>query len=464
MKRVQDIHGRNVLMLKLLLGFYFISLLVNLVVDKRIYVLNPPIGLLLGVLLLFLVISKRIPEITMYLMIVSLYVFMLAITLSSPFLVNFIFLGLFPLVTLLYLDYRAVILSGAMYLITAMYMFNTLHKVIFPGVDSDDLVYIVVFGLFTTAFSLFFTRFTKNLWRMAEQSEHRLSSILENVEIATWTYHFSEGRMKLSEGIASISGLPAEALEGDYHSLLAIVLPEDRPLIVHAQKEMVLDRRSIKTECRVIRNDGEYRWAQIRGTPYFNKLGHLERLEGVIIDITERKRLEEQVEYLAYHDELTSLPNRALFNMRFEEYIDEGSTQLTIMFIDLDNFKEVNDAFGHSAGDLLLQETAARLSGQIRDTDMVCRLGGDEFLLLLCNSDVQHATKVAERIIASLSKPFYYQGYPLIATPSIGICVYQGGPCELDSLIREADEAMYEAKREGRNQYFIHPASIGITY
>ncbi|MEF2966830.1 sensor domain-containing diguanylate cyclase [Paenibacillus sp. M1] len=464
MNRMQDIHRRNVLMLKLLGCFFLVALAVNLIVDKSIYVLYPPVGLALGIGLLLLVGSRRVPELSMLLMIASLYVFLLTLSIHYPYLVNFLFLGLIPLFTLLYLDLRAVVFSGVLYLGTALYLFNSLHQEMFPGVENSDMVYLIVFGVFTTVFSLFFTRFTKGLWLKAEQSEIQLSSILENVEIATWSYDLSSGRIQLSEGIVHICGMPARAFGGDYRVLAELVVPEDRHRIIQAQKEMVLDKRSVTTECQFISRDGEYRWAQVRGTPFFNELGHLERLEGVIIDITERKRLEQQVEHLAYHDELTGLPNRALFNMRFDQYIHEGTACLTIMFIDLDNFKEVNDAFGHSAGDLLLKEIAGRLSRHIRDTDMVCRLGGDEFLLLLSHSDVTHASKVAERIISSLSEPFYYQGYPLIATPSIGVCVHNGGPCDLDELIREADEAMYEAKREGRNQYFVHPASVGVMY
>ncbi|MDN4066267.1 sensor domain-containing diguanylate cyclase [Paenibacillus vini] len=463
MNRMQEIHRRNVLMLKLLWGFYLISLAVNLIVDQSIYVLYPPVGLTLGVVLLLLVASRRVPELAMFLMIASLYVFLLTLTLKYPYLVNFIFLGLIPLFTLLYLDIRAVLLSGILYLSTSTYMFIMLHKEMFSGVDRSDIAYVIIFGVFTTVFSLFFTKFTRSLWLKAEQSGNQLSNILENAEIATWSYHLSRSVMQLSEGIIHITGMPAESFEGDYRLLTDIVLPEDKARIMQAQKEMVLDKRSITIECRIVRIDGEYRWVQIRGNPYFNGMGHLERLAGVIIDITERKRLEEQVEHLAYHDELTGLPNRAMFNMRFEQYINEGTSHLTIMFIDLDNFKDVNDAFGHSAGDMLLKGIAGRLAGHIRDTDMVCRLGGDEFLLLLTHSDSTHASKVAERIISSLSNPFHYQGYPLIATPSIGICVYEGGPCDLDQLIREADEAMYEAKREGRNRYFIHSALSSMS-
>lgn len=259
----------------------------------------------------------------------------------------------------------------------------------------------------------------------------------------------------ISEGISQITGYPAEHFRSSYLALTGIVISEDQYLIIQAQKELLIHKRSITIECRIQRADGYYRWVQARGTPYYNDVGHLVRLDGVIIDITERKQLEDRVAYLAYHDELTTLPKRTLFNMQFERYIEEGISKLTIMFIDLDNFKEVNDAYGHSAGDMLLKEIAGRLSAVIRESDMVCRLGGDEFLLMLVGSDAQDASGVAERIIQSLSRPFYYMGSSLLATPSIGICAYEGGPCDLDSMIRRADGAMYEAKREGRNQYSV---------
>ncbi|MCA1293372.1 sensor domain-containing diguanylate cyclase [Paenibacillus sp. alder61] len=463
MNRLQEIHRRNVLMLKLLWSFYGIALAVNLIMDKSIDVIYPPVGLLVGLIMLLLVNSRRVPEIVMLLMIVSLYVFFVSHAIIYPYSINYIFLGLVPLFALLYLDFRAVLLSGGLYLASAAYLFIRFRDNMFPEAAASDVIYIVIFGAFTTVFSFLFTRYTKSLWLKAEKNGIQLSNILENVKIATWSFDLSVGVMTLSDGIVHITGWPPEAFKGDYHLLTGLVLPADKPRIMQAQKEMVLDKRSVNLECRIYDKDGEYRWTQIRGTPLFNELGHLERLEGVIIDITERKRLEEQVEYLAYHDELTGLPNRALFQMKFDQYVHDGMTPLTIMFIDLDNFKEVNDAFGHTAGDLLLKETAGRLCSHIRDSDTVCRLGGDEFLVLLSASDQRHASKVAERIIGSLSEPYYYQGYPLVTTPSIGICVYDGGPGDLDRLIREADEAMYEAKREGRNQYYVHPSSLEAT-
>lgn len=455
MSKMQETQRRNILMIKLVWGFYIIAAAVNLIVEQKVYVLNPPVSLLLGAILTFLIIRRIAPEAMMLVLITSQYAFLLLLTLKHPFVVNMIFLGLVPMITLLYMNLKATLLSGILYTATSSYLFLMKHNELFPGTEKTDIVYFIIYGLFACVFSILFTRFLQSIWSGAQQNARQLDHVLNSVDIATWTFDLKEGSVFISEGITQITGYPTEHFQTSYLALTGIVIPEDQYLIAQAERELLINKRSVTIECRIQRVDGYYRWIQVRITPLYYDNGHLERLDGVIIDITERKQLEERVAYLAYHDELTSLPKRALFNMQFERYIEEGISKLTVLFIDLDNFKEVNDAYGHRAGDMLLKEIAGRLSVLIRDSDMVCRLGGDEFLLLLAGSDAQDASRVAERIIESLSRPFYYMGRALIATPSIGICAYEGGQRDLDSMIRRADEAMYEAKREGRNQYFI---------
>ncbi|WP_301626806.1 sensor domain-containing diguanylate cyclase [Paenibacillus apis] len=455
MSKLHEIQHRNMLMIKLVWSFYIIAVAVNLIVDKNAYVLNPPVGLLLGVVLTFLIMRRIAPEATMLLLITALYTFFLFLTIKHPFVVNMIFLGMLPMITLLYMNLKATLLSAILYMVTSSYLFLMKHDDLFPGTEKTDVVYFIIYGLFACTFAVLFTKLMQSIWRGAQQNARQLGHVLDSVDIATWTLDLKEDSVLISEGISQITGYPVEHFRTSYLALTGIVIPEDQYLIAQAQKELLINQRSVTIECRIQRVDGYYRWVQVRGTPHHNDYGHLERLDGVIIDITERKQLEDRVAYLAYHDELTTLPKRTLFNMQFERCIEEGITKLTVLFIDLDNFKEINDAYGHSAGDMLLKEIAGRLTVVIRDSDMVCRLGGDEFLLLLVGSDARDASRVAERIIESLSRPFYYMGRSLIATPSIGICAYEGGPCDLDSMIRRADEAMYEAKREGRNQYSI---------
>ncbi len=172
---------------------------------------------------------------------------------------------------------------------------------------------------------------------------------------------------------------------------------------------------------------------------------------GVLHDITERKRLEERLEYQALHDPITSLPNRRLFMDRLKQALAKrGESPVAVLFLDLDDFKSVNDRFGHEAGDSLLVEVAGRVRASLRPEDTVARLGGEEFVALLENVDRGVASRIAERISAGL-RPAIKMGDGMEAevTASIGASLGAIGAAEPDILLREADAAMYEAKRKG---------------
>jgi len=178
----------------------------------------------------------------------------------------------------------------------------------------------------------------------------------------------------------------------------------------------------------------------------------------------ERKRTHSRLEFLAQYDQLTELPNRALFMDRLRSSLQRAqrdSLRLAVLYLDMDNFKHINDTFGHTTGDLLLREVAHRLRQCVRESDTVGRLGGDEFAILLDNiSRQEDATVVAEKILATLSAPYLLEGKTLISAPSMGIAVYpEHGQNDLH-LIRHADEAMYVAKRGGGKRYIVVEASV----
>jgi diguanylate cyclase (GGDEF)-like protein len=173
----------------------------------------------------------------------------------------------------------------------------------------------------------------------------------------------------------------------------------------------------------------------------------------------ERKRTHSRLEFLAQYDQLTGLSNRSLFLDRLRSSLQRAtrdSLRLAVIYLDMDNFKQINDSFGHSTGDLLLQEVARRLRQCVRESDTVGRLGGDEFAVLLDNIGRQEdAAPVAEKIIATLSAPYLLEGHTLMSTPSLGIALYpEHGQTDLQ-LIRHADEAMYVAKRSGGKRYIV---------
>jgi diguanylate cyclase (GGDEF)-like protein/PAS domain S-box-containing protein len=177
---------------------------------------------------------------------------------------------------------------------------------------------------------------------------------------------------------------------------------------------------------------------------------------GVFNDITHKKQADEAIHQLAFYDPLTGTPNRNLFQNRVSQTIkiaQRENSQFSLMFLDLDYFKEVNDTLGHSIGDDLLVKVAQRLENEIRDEDTMCRFGGDEFVILFNNMSTQHSIIKAERILASVIKPYLIDEHKLTLSVSIGIAIYPDDGIDYASLLKNADMAMYKAKENGRNNY-----------
>lgn len=202
---------------------------------------------------------------------------------------------------------------------------------------------------------------------------------------------------------------------------------------------------------------GRVRYISISGLPVFDRFGLFKGYRGTGKDITERTVAEERIRYLASHDPLTSLPNRMSFSQTLSAAVRHArryDRRFAVMFIDLDHFKDINDTLGHSAGDLLLKEVADRLQRSVRASDVVARLAGDEFVVLLQElGEIEQARKVAEKIIASTSYPIVLGGHECRVTASIGICIFPDSAQDEQQLMKRADIAMYEAKHSGRSQY-----------
>lgn len=174
-------------------------------------------------------------------------------------------------------------------------------------------------------------------------------------------------------------------------------------------------------------------------------------------DITKRKEAEQRIEHLAHYDSLTHLPNRALFADRLKQALLAGARnhkKSALLFLDLDKFKSVNDTMGHLAGDMLLQSVAARLKSCVRESDTICRQGGDEFMILLAEiSGPQDAETVARKVVAAMAEPHRIGEAELVITFSIGISICPDDATDDEMLIKHADDAMYLAKASGRNTY-----------
>lgn len=203
-------------------------------------------------------------------------------------------------------------------------------------------------------------------------------------------------------------------------------------------------------------------------TLYAFRIGPPEQKRVAILfnDITEQKRMEEEIKRIAYHDDLTDLPNRRLFmdivNIRVAE-ARRNKNKLAILYMDLDKFKDVNDTLGHEAGDELLKEVAKRLKLSIRESDTVARVGGDEFNIILANiTHAEDITTVAQKIIESFNENFMIEDHELHITTSIGIGIYPDDSEEIETIFRYADQAMYKVKEMGRNTFLFYNHDINL--
>lgn len=237
--------------------------------------------------------------------------------------------------------------------------------------------------------------------------------------------------------------------------MVNMVYPEDREKTLGVAESVICGKILPRFENRWVRKDGKVvnvlwsaRWSE----------EHQVRI-AVAHDITERKEMEVRLLYAAGHDDLTDLPNRTLLLDRLQASLtlaEREQVGLSVLFIDIDGFKDINDGYGHAVGDLLLQQIAARLGGCVRKSDTVGRLGGDEFLIILNKvNNTENAALVAEKIRAALSEAFVVEGSTLSVSASIGIAKYpENGKQSLD-LVQSADQAMYHAKNNGGDKFVL---------
>lgn len=290
--------------------------------------------------------------------------------------------------------------------------------------------------------------------REIRDSEERMRKLAEATDEGI-VFHKETLITDVNEALQRMSGYALEEMVG--HKTLEFV-PE-------AWKQTVIDYiqagREDPYEAAIIHKDGREIPVEMVGKTMPFK-GETYRL-AVVRDITARKETQKRIEFMAHHDTLTQLPNREYMKERLEKILAlarrrKGST--AILFIDLDNFKTVNDSLGHHAGDQLLCEIAKRISSTVRDADIVSRLGGDEFLVVL--SDIASrgdAAIVAAKLLEIVNTSVLIEGHKLSVSPSIGISVFPGDGDTADELIRHADAAMYHAKDSGRSNYqFFVPA------
>jgi diguanylate cyclase (GGDEF)-like protein len=240
------------------------------------------------------------------------------------------------------------------------------------------------------------------------------------------------------------------------------VHPDDRDRIGHASAEA--KPAGFDEEYRILHSDGQVRWIHDRAFPILNEQGEVALLTGIAEDITARKEAEDKLLFLAHHDTLTSLPNRALYQDRLQQAVVQARRaryNVAVVFLDLDHFKLINDTLGHAAGDRLLHQVGLRLKGALRAVDTVGRLGGDEFALVLSElCGPADAEAAVQKLLLRLQEPFDMEGHEVFVTASAGISLYPSDSEQPDALVKYADTAMYRAKELGRTNFQFYNAEM----
>lgn len=236
------------------------------------------------------------------------------------------------------------------------------------------------------------------------------------------------------------------------------VLPGEMAVeITRIEQEVLSSRAPDLREQWIVLPNGERRCLEMLRAPYFASNGTTLGLVGIGRDVTQKKEADDLIWKQANFDTLTGLPNRRMLRERLEHEIrqaDRARCSLGVLLIDLDHFKEINDTLGHKVGDDLLVEAARRISACTRESDTVARLGGDEFIVVLTRlNDARHAENVASKIIARLVEPFQLQDTVGYVSASLGITTYPQDAQDVEDLLKSADQAMYVAKRQGRNRF-----------
>jgi diguanylate cyclase (GGDEF)-like protein/PAS domain S-box-containing protein len=302
-------------------------------------------------------------------------------------------------------------------------------------------------------------------------AETQLRLVLDGANLGFWDWNYQTGEQWVNDRWLEILGLQRGDLKNNVSDWFERIHPDDKQKVLKIVEQRIKNNDSYVVECRMQHRDGHWVWVQAAGAVVSHDALSNEplRLCGTHQDISERRQQEEHILHQAHFDSLTELPNRFLALDRLSQLINEAqrnNDRVAVLFLDLDDFKKINDTMGHDTGDKLLKEAAARLQPVLRSGDTVGRLGGDEFIILLGGlSTASDAQPVAETLLNKFTDAFKIDSRELMLTASIGISIYPDDGDNLSELLRNADSAMYHSKGQGRNtySYFTDEMNQGVS-
>ncbi|WP_028469240.1 two-component system response regulator [Neptunomonas japonica] len=309
------------------------------------------------------------------------------------------------------------------------------------------------------------------------RNQSKLSKAQSIARLGYWEWDFKSPFIECSTELFSMLDIQKMDDAVMYRSVLKCIHPEDRRIFNDAFRQALHENKSYDIEYRVVRSDGEVIIFHDR-TDIIEEYGH-KRIIGTLHDITSQKNTEREISYYAYYDTLTKLPNRRLFLDQFETSLATAKRrheEVSLLFIDLDHFKNINDSYGHHVGDQVLTQTASRIKNSVCMPDAVtidiegsqnkvARLAGDEFTVLLCEVNaVDNVVTIAQRVLDSLSQPFLLDNHTIHITATIGIALYPDDSDNVQELLQNADVAMYHAKESGRNSYQFFSEELNVYH
>lgn len=297
------------------------------------------------------------------------------------------------------------------------------------------------------------------------RSQGRLAEAQRIARLGNWEWNIVANDMIWSDEVYRIFDLP-DLTRVSFEFAISRVHFDDRQFVLDAVDRALHEHQPFSIECRILQSNQAECVVHAQGEAAFDANGKPLRMIGTVQDITERKQTQDRLSYLAYYDPLTGLPNRSLLLERMQQAMQTSHSAerlMAVMFLDLDRFKFINDTLGHDIGDALLKMAAERISALLRPGDTVSRYGGDEFTIVLANvAHVDDVTRIAQKILERFEHSFRVGGRDLFVTSSIGITLYPLDDSSLESLLKNADAAMYHAKEQGRNTFQFYTAEMNM--
>lgn len=317
-----------------------------------------------------------------------------------------------------------------------------------------------------------------------QKSESRLGNAQRIARLGNWEWNLNNNEIYLSEQLYQMTEMRRGVDKLSYRAFISKLPHDERKEFRHWIHSLV---HGEQTDLRqswnhsIVQSDGRYLNVQHQAEVFYDENGAAKLLSGTVLDVTELKRAQGKILQLAHFDSLTGLANRNVFRERVEVAMEQAKQRGyigAVLFLDLDNFKRINDTYGHSIGDQLLQEVAKRLTSTVRSSDSICdtylrpaternmiaRLGGDEFTVLLPNiRHITDAENVARRILDSMEFCIHLSGHEFVVTPSIGIAIFPDHGEDVESLLKNCDAAMYCVKHAGKNGYELFVNSMNVV-